>query len=205
MGAIQEKILIVKLKGRDTDSFAKLYDLYVEKIYRFVYFKVSSVEEAEDITSETFLKAWNYLGKDDTEIRNLSSFLYQIARNLVIDFYRQRSLKETVSVDNEKYGLHELPDKNQNVIAHVSKNLASEQIQNYLARLKDEYKEVVILKHLEGYSTKEISDILGKKKGNVRVLLHRAIKAMSEIATEETKVTLLAQQKRQEKLNSPNA
>ena len=195
MSLFKEKILLVKIKKQDADAFAELYDLYVEKIYRFVYFKVSSVEEAQDITSEVFLKAWNYLQKEETLINNINSFLYQIARNLIIDFYRQRANHEMVSVDSPSASIHEIADPQQNVTSDISRQLASKQVETYLARLKDEYKEVVILRYLEGYSTKEIASIVGKKRGNIRVLLHRAIKVMSD----------MAEQSEQSPINSPSS
>src|SRR3989344_2143089 len=102
MPSLKQKIFLIRLRYRDADTFAKFYDEYVGRIYRFVLFKVSSVQEAEDITSEVFLKAWEYLGKKDIEIKNLNSFIYQIARNLVIDYYRSRARRGTVSIDQRK-------------------------------------------------------------------------------------------------------
>lgn len=89
------------------------------------------------------------------------------------------------SIDAGPEYQHQLSDERQNPTAKVSQELAGKQIGRYLRRLKDEYREVVVLKHLEGYSTREIAEILGKKTGNIRVLLHRALKAMSEMIEEE--------------------
>lgn len=184
--SLKNKILLVRIKRQDPEAFAKLYDEYVKKMYRFVYFKVSSVEEAEDITSEVFLKAWQYISqKEGHEVKNLNAFLYQVARNLVIDHYRHRAHHEMYSLDAGPEYRYQLSDERQNPATAVSQELATKQIEGYLRRLKDEYREVVVLKHLEGYSTREVAEILGKKTGNIRVLLHRALKAISEMVKEE--------------------
>ena len=83
---IERKLLFKVRTQKDKQAFGKLYDLYVEKIYRFVYFKISNKEESEDLTSEVFLKTWNYLMENtDTEIVSFSGLIYRITRNKIID------------------------------------------------------------------------------------------------------------------------
>src|SRR3989344_7851579 len=81
------------------ETFSKIYDQWVGKIYRFVFLKVNSEAMAQDITSETFTRCWECFKNGDT-INNPSAFLYQIARNLVVDFYRQKGKTQIVSVEN---------------------------------------------------------------------------------------------------------
>src|SRR6056297_3032720 len=94
---LKEKILLNQIKRGDEHAFGELYDKYKDDIYRFVYFKVSSEEKAHDLVNEAFLKIYDYL-KKGKDIRNFRAFLYKIARNIVIDFYRTR--KENISLDN---------------------------------------------------------------------------------------------------------
>lgn len=196
MNPIQNKIFIFKLLKHDRAAFEKMYDLYIDKVYRFIYFKVNSIHDAEDITSEVFLKAWEYFGRPDVMVKKLQPFLYQIARNRVIDFYRKRALHEVVPLEplekkqrgEEQFvhsnlqGPHRLP----RVLAQVQ---AATQVEQYLSTLKDEYKEVIVLKHLEGYSIREIAEILEKQRGAVRVLLHRAMKTLGERVQQDEEVT----------------
>ena len=70
--SFKEQLLLIRLKKKDKDAFAQLYDLYVTSIYRFIFFKVPTRQDAEDLTSETFLKIWNYLSDTDDEIKNLN-------------------------------------------------------------------------------------------------------------------------------------
>src|SRR5437868_3511880 len=98
-GKIAEHILLYKLHVKqDPEAYAALYDTYVKQIYRFVYFKVSSHEEAEDITSEVFLKAWHYI-QEKREIKSFSGLLYRMARNCIIDLYRHKSSKPETRLD----------------------------------------------------------------------------------------------------------
>ena len=83
----------------ENEQFIRIYDQYIDKIYRFVYLKVNSQEIAEDITSKVFLKGWeNYRG-EPKKIENMSAFLYQIARNSIVDHYREKSKTKIVSTD----------------------------------------------------------------------------------------------------------
>ena len=91
---IQDKILLIRLKKRDPEAFARVYDMYVTPIYRFIYFKVSRRQDAEDLTSEVFMKVWKYVATTDEDIENLRALLYRSARNIVIDFYRSNAKRE---------------------------------------------------------------------------------------------------------------
>src|SRR6056297_1917616 len=94
---IKEKILLNQIKKGDEHAFGELYDKYKDSIYRFVYFKVSNREKAHDLVNESFLKIYNYI-REDKDIENFRAFLYKIARNSVIDFYRTR--KDNISLDD---------------------------------------------------------------------------------------------------------
>ena len=101
---LQEKYLIFKIKhSKDPDAYAKLYDFYIDRIYRFVLFKVSRIEDAEDITTEVFLKTWQYIRTTDKRIANLNSLLYRMARNSVIDHYRSKQRTEKSLSEEEQF------------------------------------------------------------------------------------------------------
>jgi RNA polymerase sigma-70 factor (ECF subfamily) len=91
MNKISEKLLLYRIQAKqDSEAFGQLYDTYVKQIYRFVYFKVSSREEAEDVTADVFLKTWNYL-RENKEVKSFSGLLYRVARTSIIDLYRSRT------------------------------------------------------------------------------------------------------------------
>ena len=169
------KILFLKVKNQDPEAFGQFYDLYVTRIYRFIFFKVNSISDAQDITSEVFLKLWQCI-KDGKEIKNLNAFTYTIARNSVIDFYRQNNkFEEQIKDDHVN-----IPDEEKDLLKKQIMDSELSDVLKGIDHLKDEYKEVIILKYLDELSISEIAQVLVRSKGAVRVLLYRATKALKE-------------------------
>lgn len=177
---LKEKFLLFRIRAKnDPAAFGEIYDLYVKQVYRFIYFKVSSAEQAEDLTSETFLKAWQYL-KEKREVPHLRALLYSIARSVVIDHYR-RTACERCNVAAEDERGNELTEvASEKFLRDVENKFDATRVMEKLHFLKDEYREVVVMKFLDQMTTGEIADALGKSASNVRVLLHRATKALTD-------------------------
>jgi len=180
-----DKLLLIRLKKKDPDAFAEVYDLYVTPIYRFIYFKVSSRQDAEDLTSEVFLKVWNFVTETEDVIENLRALIYKIARNLVIDFYRQRARNEYVVADESLENIKDY--RQQSLLAEIEAKIDMRNIEPILRKLKDEYREVIILRFVEDLTIGEIAGILDKSKGSVRVILHRALKVTRELLNQNGK------------------
>jgi RNA polymerase sigma-70 factor (ECF subfamily) len=165
--------------------FGEIYDKYVDKIYRFIFLKVNSQEIAEDITSETFLRGWeaflnqnsNPLGENDPpEIENMQAFLYQIARNLTTDFYREKGKTQLVSTDNVR-----IIDPRLNLEEKLALKSDLEQVRATLTSLKEDYQEVIILHYINDLSISEIAKTLNKPEGTIRVTLHRGLKELKKL------------------------
>ncbi|NUM25097.1 MAG: RNA polymerase sigma factor [Candidatus Buchananbacteria bacterium] len=181
----KEKALLIRIKKKDPQAFSEVYDLYVTPIYRFIYFKVATKQDAEDLTSEVFLKIWQYVTETEEEIQNLRALLYRTARNLVIDFYR-RNAKRDLTQDLEV--LETIKDeRQQSLLTQIDTAFDMKNIESILRQLKDEYREVIILRFIEELSITEIAKVLEKSKGSVRVLLHRALKVARELLNEDGK------------------
>lgn len=159
--------------GKIKKKFSKIYDKYVEKIYRFIFLKVDSQETAEDLTSQVFVKVWERLNNQNNqkEIGNLTAYLYQIARNEIADYHRQKA--KFPIIPGEGFSL---ADSNPNLEQLHQLREELEILRTSLAQLKEDYQNVIIWRYLENYSIKEISQLLGKTEGGVRVMLHRALK-----------------------------
>ena len=183
---LHEKILLYQVRAKkDPEAFGKIYDLYAARIYRFVFFKVSSAEEAQDITADVFLKAWQYLLEESgRDVRHLGALLYSIARNRVIDLYRSRSMKETLPLAES--GDDEMLPDTRRLMDQTEAKLDVEMLAKHLRSLKDEYREVLIMKYMDELSASEIGKYLDKPPGTVRVLLHRATNALRDIIHEES-------------------
>ena len=154
-------------------AFGQIYDQYVDKIYRFIFFKVSSQEIAEDLCSETFIRGWQSFKENNKEIKNPQAFLYKIARNLIIDYYREKSKVQFVSADSIS-----IDDPETNLEKQSLDRSDIETIRMALADLKDDYREIIILHYINDLSIPEVAETMGKTEGAVRVQLHRAIKSL---------------------------
>ena len=152
--------------------FSKIYDRYIDKIYRFVFFKVNSQEIAQDLTSETFLKGWESF-KNGNKIENPQAYLYKTARNLVIDFYREKGKVQIVSAENPL-----IPDPTQNLEEKAILSSELGQIRQALTELNDDYQNVIIWHYLDDLPICEISQMLGRTDDATRVLLSRALQAL---------------------------
>lgn len=162
-------------------EFSKIYDKNIEKIYRFIFLKVSSVEVAEDLASETFLRGWEAYEKskdpeiDFEEIENPQAFLYRVARNLITDHYRQKGKAQMVSVDDVP-----LADPQEDIEKNSELESDMSNVHFALADLKDDYQNVIIWHYLEDLPIKEVANLLDKSEENTRVLLHRALKSLKK-------------------------
>lgn len=166
--------LVRKASKGDEIAFAELYELYFEKIYRFVYFRVSHKEVAEDLTAETFIKAWRRL-KEIEAASAFNAWLYQIARNSVIDYYRSRkSSVDLVSLEN-------VLEYEDNIIDRTDLAFKQKDFLLALKKLTSDQQLVIKLKFLDELDNQEIARLLDKSEGTVRVIQHRAVNELKKL------------------------
>lgn len=183
MGAIidNEKDLLAQAISGNKEAFGQLYDLYAPKLFRFIRLKVRSQVLAEDLSSESFLKIWEYLkNKENIVEDSFQALLYKVARNLITDYYKKKSSQELFMGDDFHLFLEEEPAKNE----IASKEIA-DQIHKALIHVKEEYQDVLILYYIDEFSVLEIAKILNKSQGAIRVLIHRGLKSLKEHLTKE--------------------
>ena len=164
-------------------EFSKIYDKFVEKIFRFIFLKVNSKEVAEDLTSETFLKTWQAF--KESKIENPKAFLYKTARNLIVDFYRKKEKENFASLDS----LGQLSDPKQDLQEKVFFDSKVEMIRKALLNLKEDYQKAIILRYVDGLSIKEVSQIMEKSEDATRVLIHRALEALKKECNKIEKIS----------------
>ncbi|MBI4600047.1 RNA polymerase sigma factor [Candidatus Uhrbacteria bacterium] len=178
---LNEQIILYRIRKGDTESFGHIFDFYHEKIYRFVYLKVATGEDAEDIVAETFLKVWQYI-KEGKKIKTLQAFLYQIARNLVVDFYRRKGAP-TESLEDAEITIADRSDLSLEEKMTLKSDMAK--VEGALRLLKDAYREVIVLHFLNELSLSETAKIIEKSPGATRVLLHRGMKTLKNMLNED--------------------
>ncbi len=156
-------------------KFAKIYDKHIDKVYRFVFLKTGSKELAEDLTSQVFTKGWKKFKLQGAEIKNMSAYLFQIARAEVASHYRESSKFQVVSVQAV-----EIADEKENLETSHDIGLMGKGVQAALKQIEEEPQNILIWHYVEGLSFKEIGGFLGRPEGTVRVMAHRALKELRE-------------------------
>ena len=162
-------------------SFFNIYDEYYDKILNYLYRSISSRETAEDLTGNTFLKAFDYLKRTKIKIENLSGWLYRIASNELISYYRYNSKrKDNVSYQNG-FGQHDNPEgKKKGLNGH----LEFVDVKDKLEMLKPIEKIIITMHFFENRDYKEMSDILNIKEETLRSKIHRTLKKLYKLLTE---------------------
>jgi RNA polymerase sigma-70 factor (ECF subfamily) len=172
----KERELLDKIVSGDKEAFGALYDFYAPRIFRFIRLKVGSQTVAEDLSSESFLRTWEYLQKEEKEIEeSFQALLYKIARNLIIDHYKRKSSQELMMDDDFKEFL-----ENQQARDEVASKEAVVEIRKALVNIKEEYQDVLIFYYIDELSIPEIARILNKSQGAIRVLIHRGLGSLKK-------------------------
>ncbi len=174
-----EADLAQRASQRDPDAFAELYNAYVEKIYKYVYYKVGDATEAEDLCGQVFLKAWEAIGRYTWYGYPFSSWLYRLAHNLVVDHYRTR--REILPLNDTLVTREEPIDPE----VALARSLGSGELRQAILKLTREQRQVICLKFIEGYSNSEIATMMDKKEGAIRALQYRALRSLQAILEAE--------------------
>jgi RNA polymerase sigma-70 factor (ECF subfamily) len=165
--------------NRNLQELAANYNELVDQIFRFTYLKTSSRETAEDLTSECFLSTIKYL--QTNEVQNLRAFLYKTVRNKIIDHYR---IKGRVIYSDEAVLANEDEIGYEDVVTRQDARM----VRDALVNLKDDDKEVLTLRYIEGLPVNDIAKIVGKNPVAVRVQIFRALRKMKEVLNNPSKI-----------------
>lgn len=166
-----DNLTAIACQKKDLSQFSFLYEKYVKKIYNFIYYRTFHKETAEDLTSKVFIKALENINKFNPQKGKFSSWLYQVARNIVIDYYR--SQKQELNFE-EFWGIA----SNQNLSASLDQKQAIEEIKTYLQKLDSLQRDIVIMRLWDELSYKEISQIIGKSEAACKMCFSRVMQSM---------------------------
>jgi len=164
-------------------NFEKVYDQYMDKIYRFVFVRVNSKETAQDLSSETFTRSFEYFAQNPAKsIDNVQAFLFRTALNLITDYYRQKS-RQNISLDARvnNYGIHQIAAREEHTEVSVARSEQAQKIIAALRSIENEQANVVMWHYVEDLSIKEIAEISGRPEGTIRVMLHRGLKELRRL------------------------
>ena len=171
-GSGTDGALVRAAKAGNAAAFGELYERYRDAIYRYCLSRTGTAHDAEDLTSDVFVKALHSIDRYQDRGLPFVAFLYRIARNAAID--RSRTLKQPLSVDE----LVTQPASRQNVEADAMLAVDRSILLAALTKLKTEHRDVIVMRFIEGYSALEVAAALGKTEGAVRTLQHRALERL---------------------------
>jgi RNA polymerase sigma-70 factor, ECF subfamily len=162
------------LARTNPDFYMFLMERYEEKILRYIQ-RMSSVttETAQDLGQEIFLKAYQNINDFDLDLK-FSSWLYRIAHNHVISFWRRNKKEKNVVSWDENENLKNMLESDDDITKDIDDKIKKERLGEVLGQIKPVYREVLVLKYMEGKDYKEISDIIKKPMGTVGTLISRA-------------------------------
>lgn len=162
-------------------QFEKIYDQYINKIYRFIFLKVGSKEISEDLTTQVFIKGWKKFKEYSKEIKNPGAYLYQIAKTEIVDYYRKESKFKNISFEINQEIFNQIIDFNSSKIEEdLTLKREIELLKTALDQLRDDYQNLIIWRYLDELSPKEIAEIIEKPEGTTRVMLFRALGELRE-------------------------
>lgn len=170
-----EQNIIEDAINGDEKAFGLLYSHYQPQIYRFIYIKVSKKEKAEDITHQVFLKAWQSIKRFTYQKLPLSSWLYRIARNQVIDVYRTQKIELNIEE------IQEVASEDKKVEDEIDIKKEVEKIKSAIRQLKPSQQDVIIMRYIEELSPQEIALALKKTPTAIRIIQYRALKSLRNI------------------------
>lgn len=172
--------LIIAARQGNEAAYTELYDLFFEKIYRFIFFRVGHKEVAEDLTEDVFIKVFKSLRALQQD-KLFESWVYQIARNRIIDYYRSKKL--VIPLEEVENTL----EYETNVVDIVNLEAQQKIFIKLLKELTPEQQTVIKLKFLEDMENTEIAAIMDKTEGTIRVIQHRAISKLKDLISRLTK------------------
>jgi len=173
--------LVERAQAGEAAAFGLIYDRYVDTVFRFVYFRVGNRQLAEDLTSDTFLRALKRIGSFTWQGRDLGAWLVTIARNLVADHFKSGRYRlevttgDVLDADREDRGPEGSPESA--VVDHIT-NVA---LLTAVKQLNPEQQECIVLRFLQGFSVAETAQTMGKNEGAIKALQYRAVRALARL------------------------
>lgn len=165
--------LLARAVHGDAEAFGLLYRQHLARVYRFVRYRVDDPHEAEDLTETVFLKVWEALPAYRQTGLPWTAWLFRIAANTVIDYYRTHHAHTELE--------EALPAEGLELLDRVSLGEERGQVRLALQQLPPDQQRLLWLRFVDGLSHAEVACILGKTEGNVRVMQHRALAALAKL------------------------
>ena len=176
--------LVARSQAGESEAFGLLYDRYVDLVYRYIYYRVNNPSLAEDLVSETFLRALRRIDSFTWQGRDFAAWLVTIARNLIADHFKSgRYRLEITTEDILETGPTQTTDGPENLVLDA---LTNETLLTAVKKLNPEQQECIVLRFLQGLSVSETALAMGKNDGAIKALQYRAVRALARLLPEES-------------------
>jgi RNA polymerase sigma-70 factor (ECF subfamily) len=172
-----EEELLIGAASFDEAALGELYDRYEARIYSYIYRRTGNSALAEDLTAQVFLKMLEAIRGGKAWHSSFSGWLYRIAHNAVIDFYRQRDRQKQTDLEDAAT----LVDSDHNPVVIAETNMDATHLRGAISRLTEEQAEVISLRFLEGYSISEVAIMMDKTEGSIKALQYRAVATLRQL------------------------
>jgi RNA polymerase sigma-70 factor, ECF subfamily len=172
---LNEEQVVQRAINGDREAFTRLYDMHFDRIYRYVYVKVRSQAEAEDLTQDVFIKAYEAIKSYKWRDLPFTAWLFRIAHNRIIDHVRKTSKEKRASLDEA--GAIAVGDP----VAMTEQNFEIYQLKAALEKLPDAQKEVASLRFISELSIAEVAATLGKSEGTIKALQFSAVASLRKL------------------------
>jgi RNA polymerase sigma-70 factor (TIGR02952 family) len=179
-GAVDVWALVHRAQAGDADAFGQLYDHYVTMVHRYVYHRVGDRATAEDVTSETFVRALRRIDSLSFQGRDVGAWLVTIARNIVLDHVKSSRYRLEVTTADMRDADQVTDGPEDAVVAH----LTNRELLACVQQLGSEQQECIVLRFIHGLSVSETAQIMGKKDGAIKALQHRAVRRLAGLLPE---------------------
>ncbi len=179
------RIAIKQSQEGQLESFAVIYDAYIKKIYDYLYYRTHHKSTAEDLTSLTFTKALQNIGSFDERQGTIQAWLYRIARNSMIDYFRTRKVTSDIS---DAWDLK----NNSNIEAEFDVNSKLDEVQDYMSKISPEHRELLVMRIWDQLSYAEIAEVTGKSEAALKMSVSRILsKLRSEVIAVVVSILLI--------------
>jgi RNA polymerase sigma-70 factor (ECF subfamily) len=179
--------LVERAQAGDAEAFGELYDRYVDVVYRYISYRVRSPQLAEDLTSETFLRALRRIGSFTWQGRDVGAWFVTIARNLVADHYKSSRYRlelttDDVAVTGGDAAARMVADSPERA---VLESMSNKVLLEAVHKLNPEQQECIALRFLQGFSVAETAAVMGKNEGAIKALQYRAVRTLGRLLPED--------------------
>ncbi|MCF2128720.1 ECF subfamily RNA polymerase sigma factor, BldN family [Streptomyces sp. NPDC048171] len=175
--------LVERAQAGEADAFGRLYDQYSDTVYRYIYYRVGGKATAEDLTSETFLRALRRIGTFTWQGRDFGAWLVTIARNLVADHFKSSRFRLEVTT-GEMLDANEVERSPEDSVLESLSNAA---LLEAVRRLNPQQQECVTLRFLQGLSVAETARVMGKNEGAIKTLQYRAVRTLARLLPDDAR------------------